>query len=92
MIQTNLSTRPFYNEGAVRLWLLLVAIIVAAATVFNVTRLIQYSRSDTELATQATAAEARTVELKAEAGRLRGSVDTKQIEACLLYTSDAADE
>ena len=81
MIRTNLSTRPFYNEGAVGLWLLIAAIVVAAATVFNVSRLIQYSRSDTELATQASADESRTAELRAEAVRLRGSVDAKQIEA-----------
>ena len=84
MIRTNLSTRPFYNEGAVQLWLLFAAIVVAAATVFNVTRLIQYSRSDTELATQASADESRTAELRADAVRLRGSVDAKQIEAASL--------
>jgi Tfp pilus assembly protein PilN len=79
VIRTNLSTRPFYNEGAVRLWLLLLAIAVVLATVFNVTRLLQYSRSDTELATQASRDEARTAELRASAAELRASVDVRQI-------------
>lgn len=80
MIRTNLATRPFYNEGAVRLWLFALALVVAAATVFNVTRLLQYSRSDTELATQAARDEARTAELRASAAELRAGVDARQIE------------
>ena len=64
MIRTNLSTRPFYNERAVRLWLLAFAALVVAASVFNVTRVIRYSRSDTELATQASRDEARAADLR----------------------------
>ena len=80
MIRTNLSTRPFYNERAVQLWLLVLALIVAAATVFNVVRVIRYSQTDTELASQASRDEARAADLRAEASRLRGSVDLQQIE------------
>ena len=80
MIRANLSTRPFYNERAVQIWLLVLALIVAAATVFNVARVIRYSQTDTELATQASRDEARAADLRAEAARLRGSVDLQQIE------------
>ena len=80
MIRANLSTRPFYNERAVQLWLLVLVLVVAAATVFNVARVIRYSRTDTELATQASRDEARAGDLRAEAARLRGSVDLKEIE------------
>jgi Tfp pilus assembly protein PilN len=80
VIRANLSTRPFYNERAVQLWLLVLALIVVAATVFNVARVIRYSRTDTELATQASRDEARAAELRAEGARLRGSVDLKEIE------------
>ena len=59
MIRTNLSTRPFYNEGQVRAWLLALAVLVAAATVFNVSRVLHYSGSETELALQASRDEAR---------------------------------
>jgi len=58
VIRANLSTRPFYNERAVQIWLLVLALIVAAATVFNVARVIRYSQTDTELATQASRAPA----------------------------------
>ncbi len=91
MIRTNLSTRPFYNEGAVRLWLITLAVAVAVATIFNVTRLLQYSRSDTELATQASRDEARTLELRRTASQLRASVDTQQIAAASIEARTAND-
>jgi Tfp pilus assembly protein PilN len=80
MLRTNLATRPFYNERAVHLWLLLGALLVIAATVFNVARVLQYSRSDTRLATQASRDEARAADLRQQAIRLRASVDPKKIE------------
>jgi Tfp pilus assembly protein PilN len=80
MIRTNLSTRPFYNERAVSLWLLLFLVVVVAATIFNTSRVLRYSRSDTELGTSAAQDEARAKELRAAAAKTRGSVDTKQIE------------
>ena len=86
MIRTNLSTRPFYNERAVHIVLLALAIVVAGATIFNVSRVIRYSRSDTELATQATRDEGRAADLRQQASRLRASVDSRQIE---FASSDA---
>ena len=80
MLRTNLATRPFYNERAVQLWLLVFALIMATATAFNVARVIRYSHADTELAAQASRDEARAADLRAEAARLRGSVDLQQIE------------
>jgi len=80
VIRTNLSTRPFYNERLVRLALILLAVVVVGATVFNVTRILRYSRSDTRLATQASRDEARAADLRKQAAQLRASVDLKQIE------------
>jgi Tfp pilus assembly protein PilN len=80
VIRTNLSTRPFYNERAVHTWLLLAAALVALATLFNVTRVLRYSRSDTRLAGEASRDEARAGDLRQQAVRLRGSVDPKQID------------
>lgn len=80
MIRTNLSTRPFYNERIVRLWLVALALAVLSATAFNVSRVLRYSRSDTRLATQASHDEARAADLRQQAARLRGSVDPKQVD------------
>ncbi len=80
MIRTNLSTRPFYNERAVHAWFAAIALGVAAATIFNVSRVMRYSRSDTELALQASRDEARAADLRQQAARLRATVDPRQIE------------
>lgn len=80
MIRANLATRPFYNERAVYTWTLLAAILVAAATVVNVTSILRYSRSDTQLAGEANRDELRAGELRQQASRLRATVDPKALE------------
>ena len=80
MIKTNLSTRPFYNERAVHIALIVLAVLVVGATAFNVSRILRYSSSDTRLATQASRDEARAADLRQQAARLRASVDPKQVE------------
>ena len=80
MIRTNLSTRPFYNERAVHFWLLVIAAVAVLATAFNVSRVLRYSRSDTELAARAARDESRAADLRQQAARLRATVDPKQVE------------
>ena len=80
MIRANLSTRPFYNERMVHVWLLVLAVMVAAATAFNVSRVLRYSTSDTRLATQASRDEARAADLRRQAAALRASVDPRQVD------------
>jgi type IV pilus assembly protein PilN len=91
MIRSNLATRPFYNERAVHLGILLLALIVVVASVFNVTRVVQLSRSDTQLGSQASRDEARAAELRASAARLRASVDPRQIEVVSVEARKAND-
>ena len=91
MIRTNLATRPFYNERAVHVWLLGAAILVVAATLFNGWRILHYSGSNTELAAQAARNEARARELRADAARLRASVDPRQIAAVSADARQAND-
>lgn len=86
MIRTNLSTRPFYNERAVRAWIAIAFLAVIAATVFNVTSVLRYSRSDTQLAGEAQRDESRAADLRRQAAKLRATVDPKQIE----YASNEA--
>lgn len=91
MIRTNLSTRPFYNERAVHLWLGVLALAVVAATAFNASRILRYSRSDTRLATQASQDEARAATLRQQAARLRASVDPKQLDFASAEARQAND-
>jgi Tfp pilus assembly protein PilN len=91
MIRTNLSTRPFYNERVVSLWLVLFFVVAAAATIFNTTRVLQYSHSDTEQGTSASRDESRASELRRSAAKLRGTVDAKQIERASTQAREAND-
>ena len=89
MIRTNLATRPFYNERAVHVWLLIVAIFVVAATAFNINRVLRYSHSDTELASRAAGDEARAADLRRQAAQLRASVDPRQVEFASVEAQQA---
>src|SRR5438128_5227049 len=91
MIKTNLATRPFYNERAVRMWLFGVLLLVLAATAFNVSRVLRYSRSDTQLATQASHDESRTADLRRQAAQLRASVDPRQVDFAAADAREAND-
>jgi len=80
VIRTNLSTRPFYNERAVNLLLGGVAVLAIAATLFNVTRYVQLRAHDSGLSSQIALDEQRAADLRAQAARLRATIDPKQIE------------
>jgi Tfp pilus assembly protein PilN len=91
MIRSNLSTRPFYNERIVRLWLMAFLGVVIVFSAFNATRILRYSQSDTQLNTQAARDESRAAELRTAAIRLRMTVDPKQIEYASLEARQAND-
>ena len=91
MIRTNLATRPFYNARAVNVWLGLAAIVVVLASVFNISRVLRYSGSNTELASQASQDETRAVDARRTASRLRAGIDGKQIETASLDARQAND-
>jgi len=91
MIRTNLSTRPFYNERLVYFWLAVLAAAVVAATAFNASRVLRYSRSDTRLATQASHDESRAADLRRQAARLRATVDPHQVDFAAADARQAND-
>jgi Tfp pilus assembly protein PilN len=91
VIRTNLSTRPFYNDRSIRALLALVALLVLAATAFNVSRVMKYSSSDTQLATQAGRDESHAADLRRQAARLRATVDQKQVDHASVDAKQAND-
>jgi Tfp pilus assembly protein PilN len=91
MIRTNLSTRPFYNERAVTLWLVVVTVVVAAATMFNVASVRISSGSNTELSRQASQDEARAAEARRTAVGLRSSIDAKLMDVASAEARQAND-
>ena len=82
VIRTNLSTRPFYNERAVHLWLLAGrARGRRPRRLFNVSRVLRYSRSDTAAGDAGVARRsARGRPARSRPRSLRASVDPRQIE------------
>jgi Tfp pilus assembly protein PilN len=80
MLRANLSTRPFYNERALHGALAVVAAIVIALTVFNVSQIALLTGRHSSLSGQAAAAERRAAELRAQAARTRQAVNAKEID------------
>ena len=92
MIRTNLSTRPFYNERVVHLWLIALAVRRRSRRPRSTSRAsCSYSRSDTQLATQASHDEARAADLRQQAARLRASVDPRQVDFAAADARQAND-
>jgi hypothetical protein len=75
MLRGNLATRPFYNERIVTLILALVAAIVLALTVTNVTRLMQLSSRRSELRGQINADVAAAARIRQNAAAVQKGVD-----------------
>jgi Tfp pilus assembly protein PilN len=91
VINTNLSTRPFYNTRAVSFWLLALLLTVTAATLFNVWRILHYSQSDSALATQASADATKAATTRQAAAKLRASVDARQVALVSIEAKKAND-
>jgi Tfp pilus assembly protein PilN len=91
VINTNLSTRPFYNTRAVSFWLLLLLLLVATASLFNVWRIMHYSQSDSALAMQATGDSSKAAAMRQEAAKLRASVDARQVALVSVEAKKAND-
>ena len=81
MIRTNLSTRPFYNARAVRALLGLFAVVVLAATVYNVVQLVRLTSSQGTLGAKAESAEREAERLRREAVQTLSRVDKKELSS-----------
>jgi Tfp pilus assembly protein PilN len=91
VINTNLSTRPFYNNRAVTVWLSLLLLLVVAASLFNGWRILHYSQSDSALATQAASDSEKANAIHQAAVKLRGSVDARQVALVSVEARKAND-
>jgi Tfp pilus assembly protein PilN len=81
VLETNLASRPFYNERRVRFVLGLAAVLVAGMTVLNAVTLLRLSGSQTRLGAHAEEAEREAARLRAEAERIRTRIDRRQLES-----------
>lgn len=80
MLQTNLSTRPFYNERAVHLGIGIAAVLLTALTIWNVVRIVTLSRQNTELASTVNRDHAEAGELTRTAADIRSRINRSELE------------
>ena len=79
MLRTNLSTRPFYNERAVRAGIAMGVVVVAALTAFNVLQVASLNRRNLETATRAEEAERQTAHYRQQAQAIRQALNTGDV-------------
>jgi hypothetical protein len=85
----NLSTRPFYNERLVRVVLGLVSLLVLGLAAFNVIQVMRLTSRDSEVRSQADAAEADAVRLRSEARVIRQTINREQLAAVQAAAREA---
>ena len=89
MLRANLSTRPFYNERAVQLLLVLAGVIVVALTVFNVSRILSLSNQNTGLSSRASSDRAEAQRLRGEAAAIRRGINQAELKTIVAAAQEA---
>jgi Tfp pilus assembly protein PilN len=91
MLKSTLSTRPFYNERAVHLALVLAALVVLAVTAFNAQALVSLSARNTTLSAGITRDETDARDLARQAEAIRRGTDRREIDAISAAAQEAND-
>ena len=84
MLRTNLSTRPFYNDRAVRIGLAVIAVIAIGLTTFNVFEVWRLRSQGADQRTVASANETEARNLQEKARVIRQSIDRAALDAVQL--------
>lgn len=88
-LRTNLATRPFYNERVVQAGLLLLALLVALATGYNLVRLYTLTARESAVASEIRQAEARAQALQRDAAQARSGLDAGHVDAVSAAAREA---
>jgi hypothetical protein len=91
MLTTNLSTRPFYNERAVRVAIGVVLLLVVLLTAFSSFRAWSLRAEEQALSARATQARSEAERLRADANRMTAQIDPQELEAVSAAASEAND-
>jgi Tfp pilus assembly protein PilN len=89
VLRANLSTRPFYNERAVQLLLLLAAVIVLGLTTFNVIRIVSLSRQNTDLSSHSVRDREEAARLRREAAVIRSGINQAELKTIVAAAQEA---
>lgn len=89
MLRTNLSTRPFYNERAVRTGLGAIAAIAIGLTLFNAFEIIQLQGQSRDSRQTIAQNDAQARDLREKAVTIRRSVDRAKLDAVQVAAREA---
>lgn len=89
MIQTNLATRPFYNERLVRTILGIVGVVAVALLLFDAAQIFRLRTRNADVRAEAEAAESEAGRLRAESRTISQSLNRAQLETVQVAASEA---
>jgi hypothetical protein len=89
MLRGNLSTRPFYNERAVRTMLALLTVAAVGLTVFNAIEILRLERAGRDARQTAAQNAAQAREMRNRAQVIRQSINQAQLESVRVSARDA---
>ena len=89
MLRTNLSTRPFYNERAVRAGLGALAVLAIGLTVFNAVEIIRLQGQSRDARETIARNEAQAGEMREKARVIRQSIDRAKLGAVQIAAQEA---
>ena len=89
MLRTNLATRPFYNDRAVRTALLGLALIAVGLILFNAIEILRLERAGREARQTVAQNAAQARDLREKARVIRQSINQTALQAVQVSTRDA---
>src|SRR6478672_10760775 len=89
MLHTNLSTRPFYNDRAVKALLAVVGLLTLGLTVFNAGEILQLQGQTRDARETIARNDTQVRDLKAKAAEIRRSVDAAKLTAVQTAAREA---
>lgn len=89
MLRTNLSTRPFYNDRAVRTGLAVLALIALGLTFFNAIEILRLERAGREARQTVARNNAQARDMRQKAQVIRQSINQAALQAVQASARDA---
>jgi hypothetical protein len=89
MLRTNLSTRPFYNERAIHLVLIMLGFVAAAVMTLGLFRLVDLSRTNTALTTAADRDETAARETSTQVAVIQRGISDDELELLARAAQEA---
>jgi Tfp pilus assembly protein PilN len=89
MLRSNLATRPFYNERAVRIGIAIAVVLVGLLTAFNVWQIADLNARNTEMSLRAEDAERQSAQFRRDAQTIRQSLNSAEMTALQQAAQEA---